>query len=147
MVGKDRSVDAIIKQAMKEGKFDDLEGKGKPLNLFDSPYVDEGWRMAYNMLSSQGLTLPWIDKRNTIEGEYLKAIEKLAGTMKWYLEKNEAGEDLVLAEEEWGKAKLRFIGTSKELNEVIDSYNLEIPTPRFYRKRINPETEIAALEK
>jgi len=145
MAGKDRSVDAIIKKAMKDGKFDDLKGKGKPLKLFESPYVDEGWRMAYDMLSSQGLTLPWIYKRNLIESEYSKAIEKLVRTMEWYLEKKEAGEDLALAEDEWGEAKLSFIEISKELNEIIDGYNLEIPNDRFYRKRIDPEIEISNL--
>jgi len=146
MTGKNRSVDGIIKKAIAEGKFDDLEGKGKPLKFNINPYVDEGWKMAYDMLSSQGLTLPWIQKRNVIEEKYLEAIEKVGRTWEWQKEKKEQGEDLVLAKAEWDKAKTGFIEAAKEINQIIDNYNLEIPNDRFYRKRIDADAVIDQLK-
>ncbi len=47
-----KSVDLIIQEAMERGEFDDLPGKGKPLDLrayFDTP---EEVRIAYALLKS-----------------------------------------------------------------------------------------------
>jgi hypothetical protein len=44
-----RLADKRIEDAMKEGKFDNLAGKGKPLNLEPMP-ADEGARMTWWML-------------------------------------------------------------------------------------------------
>ena len=142
MSGKDRSVDRIIKRAIENGKFDDLAGKGEPLELSENPHVKDGWSLAFDMLSSQGLTLPWIEKRNMIEASFSKALEIMSRTRKWYLQKIEENEDQKITEAEWEKAKLKFVNTVKELNLLIDSYNLEIPNDRFYRKRIDHEFEI-----
>ena len=145
MSGKDRSVDRIIKKAIEDGKFDDLAGKGKPLELNENPHVKDGWSLAFDMLSSQGLTLPWIEKRNMIEDSYNKALNIMSRTRKWYLQKKEENEDQKIIETEWEKAKLKFIETVKELNLLIDNYNLEIPNDRFYRKRIDHEFEISNI--
>jgi hypothetical protein len=143
--GKDRSVNKIIKKAIEDGKFDDLAGKGEPLELKKNPYVKDGWNLAFDMLSSQGLSLPWIDKRNMIEDSYIKAHEIMSRTRKWYLQKTEEKEDQKIVEDEWGKAKSKFIETVKELNLLIDSYNLEIPNDHFYRKRIDHEYELSNI--
>jgi len=41
-----RVADRLIEDAMKEGKFDNLEGAGKPLDLEPMP-ADEGARMMW----------------------------------------------------------------------------------------------------
>jgi hypothetical protein len=48
----DRSVEKTIRDAIDRGEFDDLRGKGKPLDL--KPYFDlpEDLRMAYSLLRS-----------------------------------------------------------------------------------------------
>ncbi len=38
-----RGIDEIIRQAMREGAFDNLPGKGKPLELIENPYLDREW--------------------------------------------------------------------------------------------------------
>ncbi|HUI89855.1 MAG TPA: DUF1992 domain-containing protein [Anaerolineales bacterium] len=51
----DRMIEAIIKEAMERGEFDDLSGKGKPLDLtayFDTP---EEVRAAYAVLKNAGM--------------------------------------------------------------------------------------------
>jgi len=50
-----KAVDAIIREAMARGEFDNLPGKGRPIDLtayFDSP---EEVRMAYALLKSAGI--------------------------------------------------------------------------------------------
>ena len=56
------SIEEIIRQAMQEGKFDDLPGKGKPLNLDQNPHQDPDWRVAHHLLKSAGFSLPWIER-------------------------------------------------------------------------------------
>ena len=50
----DKAVEAIIQEAMQRGDFDNLRGKGQPLDLsayFDTP---EDVRMAYSILKNAG---------------------------------------------------------------------------------------------
>jgi len=48
----ERSVDAIIREAMRRGDFDDLPGRGKPVDLGDYFNTPEELRMAYSILRS-----------------------------------------------------------------------------------------------
>ena len=57
----DKIVEAIIKEAQGRGEFDNLPGKGKPIDLtayFDTP---EELRMAYSMLKNAGMTSREVD--------------------------------------------------------------------------------------
>lgn len=51
----EKSVESIIREAMERGEFDNLKGKGKPLDLsayFETP---EDLRMAYSVLKNAGM--------------------------------------------------------------------------------------------
>lgn len=55
MMSFDRIVEALIKEAMERGEFDNLPGKGKPVDLtayFDTP---EEVRMAHSILKNAGM--------------------------------------------------------------------------------------------
>ena len=57
----DKTIDAIIEEAIKRGKFDDLPGKGKPIDLtayFETP---EDVRAAHSMLKNAGFTPREVD--------------------------------------------------------------------------------------
>ena len=45
----DLSIEEIIRRAIQEGKFDDLPGKGEPLQLDDNPHEDPEWRAAHHI--------------------------------------------------------------------------------------------------
>jgi hypothetical protein len=65
----DRIVEALIKEAQERGEFDNLPGKGKPIDLtayFETP---EEVRLAQSVLKSAGMTSP--------EVEILKEIAEL----------------------------------------------------------------------
>ena len=65
----DKLVETIIREAMERGEFDNLPGKGKPIDLtayFDTP---EDIRMAYSILKNAGM--------NSREVELLKEIAEL----------------------------------------------------------------------
>ncbi|WP_108670483.1 DUF1992 domain-containing protein [Peribacillus acanthi] len=44
-----------IKRAMNEGEFDNLPGKGKPLNLEDLSSIPPELRMAYKIMKNAGM--------------------------------------------------------------------------------------------
>jgi hypothetical protein len=56
-----------ILEAMERGEFDDLPGKGKPLQLEDDdPMVSGELRMAYRMLKTAGFLPPELELRKEI---------------------------------------------------------------------------------
>ncbi|MGV2436265.1 MAG UNVERIFIED_CONTAM: DUF1992 domain-containing protein [Anaerolineae bacterium] len=58
-------VEQIIRQAMREGLFDDLPGLGEPFKFFDevAPNVPEDSRMAYKMVKDHDVVPGWMRPR------------------------------------------------------------------------------------
>ncbi|MCO6411867.1 MAG: DUF1992 domain-containing protein, partial [Thiogranum sp.] len=48
---------------MRQGVFDNLPGKGKPLNLNEDPNEPPEMRMATKILKNNELPPPWLDAR------------------------------------------------------------------------------------
>jgi len=143
----DRAIEAIIQNAMENGAFDNLRGKGKPLNLRQNPLVAKEWRMAFSMLEQEGFALPWMEDRKEIEKELQLAQKTLKQTWDWRAAKLAQGEDSPLVESEWRKMQAKFSEVVAELNKRIDRYNAQIPADIFYRPRINVEQEVANLSR
>jgi hypothetical protein len=55
-----------IRKAMEEGAFDNLSGKGRPLDLEEDPYEDPSMRMAHRLLRNNGFAPPWVEERRDI---------------------------------------------------------------------------------
>jgi len=139
-----RNLDEQIRQAIQRGDFDNLPGKGKPLNLSENPHEDPGWRMAYRMLKDNGFTLPWIETRRGIELDYEKAIQSLQQNWNWRQDAT-GRRGLMHAEREWQQALNKFRDEIAALNKRIRDYNLEIPSNQFRRLPINLEQEIQQI--
>jgi hypothetical protein len=65
----DRIVEAIIKDAMERGEFDNLPGRGKPIDLTEYFETPEEVRLAHSILKNAGMT--------SREVELLKEIAEL----------------------------------------------------------------------
>jgi phage protein U len=65
----DKIVESLIKEAQERGEFDNLSGKGKPIDLTGYFEVPEDIRVAQSVLKNAGMTSP--------EGELLKEIAQL----------------------------------------------------------------------
>jgi hypothetical protein len=76
-------IEEHIRRAIESGKFDDLPGKGKPLNLDDDQWVDSDWRLAHHTLKSAGYTLPWIEMLKEIDLEIEAARLALRRAWEW----------------------------------------------------------------
>jgi DnaJ homolog subfamily C member 28 len=62
-----------IEDAMRQGLFDNLSGRGKPLNLRRDPFLPEDQQMAVTLLRNNDLAPEWITERKII----LAAIDAL----------------------------------------------------------------------
>ena len=145
MTKLDRAIDRIIQNAIGQGAFDNLRGKGKPLKLYENPMVAKEWRMAYSMLEQEGFALPWMEDRKEIEKELQEAQKVLTRTWEWRAAKLAEGDDSPLVESEWRKARARFSEVIAGLNVRIDRYNAQVPADVFYRPRINLERMLAEI--
>ena len=58
-----------IREAIDEGAFDHLDGKGEPLNLEENPYEDPAQRMAHRLLRNNGFAPAWILEAQEIDTE------------------------------------------------------------------------------
>jgi DnaJ family protein C protein 28 len=144
---KARGIDEIIQQAMQEGAFDNLPGKGKPLHLEENPYLDREWQLAYHLLKENGFAPAFIEQRQSIELELAAARETLARAWAWRTQSSTEGKPMDWVEAEWGRAKEKFEGSLEKINKGIADYNLTIPIQRLYKKIINIFDEIELIER
>jgi hypothetical protein len=103
-----------IRQAIENGEFDNLPGKGKPFQWEDYPFEDPDQRLAYHVLRNAGYSLPWIEERQTLLDEINQA------RLRWK-------QDWLSGDAEEGRRScLQQIKREIEaLNKRIRSYNLE----------------------
>lgn len=54
---------------MEEGEFENLPGKGKPLNLSTNPHADPAEDTLYRILSKNGCAPEWVELNKVIRSE------------------------------------------------------------------------------
>lgn len=132
-------VENKLKEAIDNGLFDNLPGKGKPLNLNDNPHEPAAWRLAYKMLRDHGFTLPWIAERQEIEEALEKSFQALT---KAYTDTHRSRQPDVWAQADWQKAQDKFREFGTKLNKRIRDYNLSVPHVAVQRGLLDIEVEI-----
>ncbi|MBI5081664.1 MAG: DUF1992 domain-containing protein [Chloroflexi bacterium] len=128
-------LDKIIEEAMRKGQFDDLPGKGKPLNLDPNPHEDPEKRLAHKVLHDAGYKLPWIDERNEIEA----AIKIMQTDLARAYDDYRVAVAAPYARSNWDAATANFRTRVVEINKRIDVYNLNVPAEVFQRMRVDAE--------
>ncbi len=73
----DKIAEKKIREAMEEGQFDDLPGKGKPLVLEDDSHIPQDIRLAHKILKNADCLPPELELRKEI-----LTIEELLGGLK-----------------------------------------------------------------
>ncbi len=61
-----RIAERRIIEAIQNGEFDNLEGKGKPIIFEDDTWIPEDLRMAYRFLKNAGFIPPELEMRNEL---------------------------------------------------------------------------------
>jgi DnaJ family protein C protein 28 len=138
-------IDKKIREAMEQGEFDNLAGKGEPIDLSENPFEDPDWRTAHRLLRNAGFAPSWIEERKDIDAELLVARASLARA--WLVLQNARGtEHERSATVRWEKAVDSFRNKVSELNRRINVWNLKVPGVGFQRKRIDTEQEIERIQ-
>jgi hypothetical protein len=102
----ERLAEERIRDAIKRGEFDNLPGRGKPLNLEDDRHIPDDLRLAYKVLKNADCLPPELELKKEIrkaeellssmadEGEKYRQLQKLnflimklnemrKGSVKW----------------------------------------------------------------
>lgn len=141
------NIEEHIRRAMQEGKFDDLPGKGKPLNLEDNPLEDPEWRSAYRILRNGGFTLPWIEMRQEIEEDIERARAALNCAWEWRQAALAQNQPIVQLQDEWERSVEAFRLRIQEINGRISAYNLQAPGDRFQRMKLDADREVGSVQR
>jgi DnaJ family protein C protein 28 len=139
-------IDQKIREAMEQGEFDDLPGKGKPVDTSENPFEDPELRLAHRMLRNAGFAPSWIEERKDIEAEFENARHQLSRV--WTVLQNALGtENESGAQARWDRALTSFREQAGELNQRIVKWNLKVPAAGFQRSRIDIEKEVRQVER
>ena len=130
-------VEKKIREAMEQGEFDDLPGKGKPVDTAENPFEDPELRMAHRLLRNAGFAPPWVEERKDIDAELEQARTLMARARQIQGQSTGSG-----SERAWQERVRQFRETVAELNKRIRANNLQVPAEVFQRRQINCEQEI-----
>jgi hypothetical protein len=118
-----RIVEERILEAQKAGAFDNLPGKGKPLELEDQSWVPEDLRVAYHVLKNAHVLPP--------EAELLKEIRTLEDLLQ-YIEEGEERRALSKSIQ-WKVIRLDLLKKRSMPMETVRYYGRKL-VRKFYPK-------------
>lgn len=135
-----------IEEAMRDGQFDNLRNKGKPLKLERNPFVPQDMEMAYHILENNDLPPGWITERTTLLKDIDRFREKLRAKMSADRQNNQSAKssssetDPNLPE----RAKISELWREeiRALNKRIDSLNLIQPFAHLEIYKLVLEDEV-----
>lgn len=148
-------IEQQIREAQERGAFDNLPGKGKPLDLTTNPYARD-WELAFKILKDAGCAPEWIELDKAIRSRLEKARTTLARHWAWHegrlAELARQSGRWARAERErveagWQQAVIEFEQEVAAINQQITELNLKVPAPRFQRFKIDAAREIGRITK
>ena len=135
----DNLIEELIENGRQQGVFDNLPGKGKPLNLKRNPYAPET-ELAHDLLRQNDLKPAWIMQRQELN-DRAQAIRTEIGRQWLRLDQEyrltQSASVRSRLEIRWDDACLQWEAAIKGLNKQIADFNL---------KRPSSNTEIFKLE-
>ncbi|XP_030055526.1 dnaJ homolog subfamily C member 28 [Microcaecilia unicolor] len=119
----ERLVEDLIQESMARGDFDNLSGKGKPLEKFSyCPHIDPMTHNLNRILIDNGYQPEWI----VLQKEIRETIEKLRKELVEARKK--LGEPMMpLQEKQWSQSCEQFSKDIGKLNKRINDFNLIVP--------------------
>lgn len=138
-------VDQKIREAMERGEFDNLPGKGKPIDTSENPFEDSDLRMAHRVLRNAGFAPSWIEECKDIDAEFERELQQLL-RVRTVMQNAMGTEHETSARVRWDRALTLFRTQTAALNQRIKTWNLKVPAPGFQRKLIDVETTICGIE-
>lgn len=137
-------VERKIEEAQKKGLFDDLPGKGRPLDLQKNPYAGDR-ALAFELLQNNDYTLPWIAARNDLLAAVANIRRELAEQWRFHNERLRETPHPVqkgALQEEWRRYVEGLREEIAALNKEITRVNLSIPVERLEILKLNLNKEL-----
>eukprot|EP00898_Chlorokybus_atmophyticus_P004035 jgi/Chlat1/4632/Chrsp3S05590 len=129
--GQSRSgvVEQRIQQAMREGDFTNLRGKGKPLVLVTNPHVDPAEDMAWRVVGNSGFAPEWVQLQRDISGDIRRWRDALIAQARLRQQQHRQPDavDDAWAAARWRAELARLEGELFAINRRVLLYNLKAP--------------------
>jgi DnaJ homolog subfamily C member 28 len=139
-----------IEEAMRNGAFENLRGKGKPLNLQRNPFVPEEMEMAYSIMAQNNISPEWIGDRAEILrriNAFRERLRALVGEHQHQLKQNNDPVARANTAQQWHGHLRQLEAQVVELNRQIGIVNLKQPIVRLeiFKLRLDEELARAGL--
>ncbi|HEX5012810.1 MAG TPA: DUF1992 domain-containing protein [Candidatus Limnocylindrales bacterium] len=128
---REKLIDRQIREAMDEGKFDNLPHQGEKLPLVDDSAAGD-WALGYRMLKEASFAPPWIETD--------KEVRSLLARRDAILERAPRSSAIARPRDE---RELREVVAAT--NAAIFRLNHEAPTTAQHRRLLDLDAELAAL--
>lgn len=148
MAGIDDLVEERIRKAREQGAFDNLEGAGKPLHLYENPFEPSDMRLAFKILKDAGYAPYWVELGKDVDAE-LAAFWEDVDKFKNYIRVVQGGRMSKMAQRRLAQKKSSFYEDMRlrltKLNQMIDNYNIHNPMFWLGREKLDEEKEYARV--
>jgi hypothetical protein len=128
------AIDRQVEDAARRGAFDNLPGKGKPLDLTPQPGEHDGTWAARQVTKNAGFSLPWIDLAKEIDADIAACKQML----EWASKASRIRRKELLAE---------YRERALAAREKSRNYNLMVPSPYLQRRVVDARALIAEMER
>ena len=115
------NVEDQIQKAQQGGQFDNLRGQGKPFTHLDTDALEQ-------LVKEQGFRPHFVELDAEIRAKTEIARQAIRRTYEWVVQARGSGSvDRRYARDEWHTALHTFEQRLAEINQLIKSFNLELP--------------------
>ncbi|WP_420643530.1 DnaJ family domain-containing protein [Candidatus Leptofilum sp.] len=139
-------IEELIQDGFEQGQFDNLPGKGKPLNLNKNPYAAD-MELANELLKENDLPPVWILQRNEILAKVAKLRAEIERQWAWHQREfgvARSNKDRLTIS--WDDYCLKWIDEIAELNKGIDAFNLKRPFDNMEIFKLTIATELERVQ-
>lgn len=147
MASFDDLIEEQIRKAREKGAFDNLEGHGKPLNLYENPYEPPEMRMVFKILKDNGMAPPWVEIGKEVDAMIEKLWQDVDKFQTYVRVIGEGASPRTIQRLE--KRAENFLNDSRKrlinINKKIDDFNCNCPLWWLSRGRLNVEEEMAKV--
>ena len=135
-----------IEDAMRDGHFDNLRGKGKPLNPAPEPHIPPEMQMANSLLKNNELVPAWISDRNAVLAAVDAMRSKIGRAVADYstaLRIAATDPDRAQVEARWQAQLTTLREEVRALNRRIELQNFKQPASflEIYKVRLDDEVK------
>ena len=130
----------MLREAIEAGEFDNLPGKGQPVDLSENPFENPDLRVVHKLLREAGFAPAWIEEQKDIAATFEAARLTLTRAWKIYRPEGISPNDVA-----WERNVAEFREKTTELNSRVRLYNLKVPAAVFQRRLFDADKVIESI--